>query len=59
MQHGALIEELSALYTAWQAAYSDLDGSAPLLWMTHFAAARDRLTESVARTACRAGEHRQ
>ena len=58
MQHGALIEELSALYTAWQMAYTDIDGSAPLLWMTHFAAARERLTEWVARTGCRPGQHR-
>ena len=58
MQHGPLIEELSALYTAWQAAYTDTDGSAPLLWMAHFATARDRLGEWVARTGCRPGEHR-
>ena len=37
-QHGPIIEELSALYTAWQCAYT--------------------LTDWVARTGCRPGEHR-
>ncbi|NMR19189.1 hypothetical protein [Cellulomonas fimi] len=57
-QHGALIEELSALYTAWQTAYTNPDGTAPLLWMNHFHAARERLTQWVARTGCRPSEHR-
>lgn len=58
-QHGPLLEELSALYTAWQVAYtySD-DGSAPLAWMEHYAAARQRLTDWNARTGCRPAEHR-
>lgn len=58
-QHGAVVEELSALYTAWHVAYafSD-DGAAPLAWMQHFAATRHRLTEWNSRTACRVGEHR-
>jgi hypothetical protein len=59
MQHGPVVEELSALHTAWQAAYSDGDGTAPLVWMCHFAAARERLTDWVARTGCPPGEHRE
>jgi hypothetical protein len=58
-QHGPLIEELSALYTAWQTAYTGTDGAAPLLWMNHFEAARTRLTDWVARTGCRPGQHRE
>ena len=58
-QHGPIIEELSALYTAWQTAYTPTaDGDAPLAWMNHFANARHRLTDWVARTGCRPGEHR-
>lgn len=58
-QHGAIIEELSALYTAWQTAYNQTaDGDAPLAWMNQFANARHRLTDSVARTGCRSSEHR-
>jgi hypothetical protein len=59
MQHGPLIEELSALCTAWKTAYSGIDGTAPLLWMNHFEVARHRLTDWVARTGCRPGEHRE
>jgi len=58
-QHGPIIEELSALYTAWQTAYAQTaDGDAPLAWMNQFAAARHRLADWVARTGCRPGEHR-
>jgi hypothetical protein len=58
-QHGALIEELSALRTAWLAAYA-ITGrpEAPLDWHAHFAAARQRLADWVARTGCRADSHR-
>lgn len=58
-QHGALLEELSALRTAWLTAYSeDSGGDAPLRWHADFEAARHRLTDWVARTGCRPGEHR-
>jgi len=58
-RHGALIEELSALRTAWLAAYAGTSRpEAPLEWHHHFAAARQRLTDWVARTGCRPGEHR-
>jgi len=57
--HGALLEELSALRTAWITAYSKVSkGDEPLHWHAHFAAARQRLTDWVARTGCRPGEHR-
>jgi hypothetical protein len=58
-QHGALIEELSALRTAWLAAYA-ITGrpEAPLDWHAHFASARQRLADWVARTGCRADSHR-
>ena len=57
--HPELIEELSALHLAWQAADATLAyADAPLTWHEHFALARTRLTDSVARTGCRPGEHR-
>jgi hypothetical protein len=55
-QHGALLEELSALYTAYNLAAS---GDAPMLWIEHFAAARARVTEWTARAGCRPDEHRE
>jgi hypothetical protein len=58
-EHGALLEELSALRTAWLTAFAVTSaGDAPLAWHTHFAAGRQRLTDWVSRTGCRAGEHR-
>ncbi len=58
-QHGPIVEELSALYTAWQTAYvTSAAGDAPLLWLEHFAVARARLTDWTARTGCRPREHR-
>ena len=57
--HGALVEELSALRTGWQAAHAPTaPGSAPLEWHNLFAAARQRLQDWVARTGCRPDEHR-
>jgi len=58
-EHGALLEELSALRTAWVTAFAeDSRGDAPLHWHAEFAAARQRLTEWVVRTGFRPGEHR-
>jgi hypothetical protein len=58
-RHGALLEELSALRTAWLTAYAvTSSGDGPLEWHAHFAAARQRLTDWVSRTGCRAAEHR-
>jgi len=59
-QHGALLEELSALRTAWLTAYAVTStGDAPLEWHAYFAAARQRLADWVSRTGCRSGEHRK
>ncbi|MBX9245828.1 hypothetical protein ICW40_13550 [Actinotalea ferrariae] len=59
IEHGELIEELAALHLAWQAAYGHLaHGDAPLLWHEHFNLARQRLGDAVARSGCRATEHR-
>ena len=58
-QHGELLEELSALRTAWLTAYAiTARGDAPLDWHSQFAGARQRLTDWVARTGCREREHR-
>ncbi|HEX3827248.1 MAG TPA: hypothetical protein VHV82_08255 [Sporichthyaceae bacterium] len=58
--HGALIEELSALRTAWVAAHCVTGRpEAPLEWHANFDAARQRLTDWASRTGCRpGGEHR-
>ncbi|WP_019873092.1 hypothetical protein [Sporichthya polymorpha] len=57
--HGALVEELSALRTAWVAAYAITGrADAPLDWHAQFAAARRRLSDWGARTGCKAGTHR-
>lgn len=58
-QHGALVEELSALHTAWGVAYAVATGpEVPLRWHSEFASARHRLNEWVARSGCRPSEHR-
>ena len=58
-EHGALVEELSALSTAWGVAFAVASGpELPLRWHAEFASARHRLTEWVARSGCRPGEHR-
>ncbi len=57
--HGALLEELSALHTAWQSSYAlTAPGNAPLAWHTSFAACRTRMSEYTARTGCTAARHR-
>jgi hypothetical protein len=58
-RHGALVEELTALHTAWLAARARLaPGNAPLDWHAMFAVARQRLQDWVARAGCRPDEHR-
>ena len=58
-QHDALVEELSALRTGWQSAYSPTaPGNAPLEWQALFSISRQRLQEWVARSGCRSDEHR-
>lgn len=57
--HGALIEELSALRTAWIASYClTARPEAPLEWHQNFEAARQRLADWASRTGCRPGQHR-
>lgn len=56
-QHSDLIEELSALRTAWQAAYSGGGRSdAPLSWQAQFDATRHRCKQRVADIGCRRGD---
>lgn len=58
-EHGSLIEELSALRTAWNLAYRRTSPpDAPLSWHNQYALARERLTDWTARTGCRTGNHR-
>jgi hypothetical protein len=58
-RHGALVEELTALHTAWLTAHTAAaPGNAPLDWHAMFANARHRLQDWVARAGCRASEHR-
>lgn len=58
-KHWELIEELSALHLAWEAAYATTShADAPLAWHERLGHARPRLAEWVARTGCRAAEHR-
>ena len=57
-KHGDLVEELSALYTAWQNAFTiGARPEAPLDWHASFAEARVRLVNAVARSGCRRDEH--
>jgi hypothetical protein len=58
--HGQLVEELSALRTAHEAAF-DPSGppNAPSEWHHSLDATRHRMRDLVARTGCRPAEHRQ
>lgn len=58
-EHGDLFEELSALHTAHRAAF-DTAGppTGPADWHTMLANTRARLQLAVARTGCRAEQHR-
>lgn len=59
-KHWELIEELSALRLAWQAAYATTShADAPLAWHERLGLARVRLADWTARTGCRSGEHRE
>lgn len=58
--HGALVEELSALRTAWLSSYAlTAPGNAPLAWHVSFAACRTRMGEYVARSGCTGTRHRE
>ena len=58
-RHGFVVEELTALWWAWQAAYAeDADPSSPLAWLEHLDRARERLrTRLTLQGTCLAGEH--
>lgn len=59
-RHGALLEELSALWTAWAAAFGpDGNPGAPAVWHDTLARVLARLREWGARTGCRPGEHHE
>jgi hypothetical protein len=48
-RHGALVEELSALRTAWAAAYDPTDsGLGPVMWLERWYAAKPRLRNAYA-----------
>lgn len=58
-QHGEIIEELSALATAWHTAHSTRpDSYTPLHWHTDLTYTRRRLTEWIAHRGCRPDQHR-
>lgn len=58
-KHWELIEELSALRLAWEAAYATTShADAPLTWHERLGLARPRLSEWVQRAGCRRDEHR-
>lgn len=57
--HGALVDELTALWGAWQVAYWPMGSAAdPANWMQVFANTRARLTDWTARRGCRPDDHR-
>jgi hypothetical protein len=59
-QHGAPVEELSALHTAWLSAYAlTSPGGSPLAWHAAFATARIRLADWIAKSGCRPAVHRK
>ncbi len=57
--HGDLVEELSALRTAWQHSYNGgARADAPAAWHTLLHTTRTRLRESVSETGCQPDRHR-
>jgi hypothetical protein len=59
-RHGAMIEELTALYAGWNAAYIDIDarGFDPLAWHEALARTLSRVREWN-RQGCRSDAHRE
>ncbi len=58
-EHGALVEELSALHTAWAKAFAAAStADEPLRWHGDYAAARRRRADWAAWSGRRVGEHR-
>lgn len=59
--HGALVEELSSLRTAWVRANSPSVGNSSytqLAWHSDFALARERIARWISGSGCRPDEHR-
>lgn len=57
--HGALVDELTALWGAWETAYWPYASAADAAgWMQIFANTRIRLTEWAGRRGCRPDDHR-
>ena len=58
-RHGSMVEELTALRWAWQAAYDPkADPRAPLMWLEQLDRARDRIRIRITQQgACGPGEH--
>ncbi len=58
-RHGLLVEELTALWLAWQAAFGEkADATSPLIWHEHFDRARDRIRQRMQQQGnCSSGEH--
>lgn len=57
--HGALVDELTALWGAWLVAYWPMGSAGDAAsWMAMFAATRLRLAEWAGRRGCRPGDHR-
>jgi hypothetical protein len=60
MRHGAMVEELTALYAGWYTAYLDIDarGFDPLAWHEALARSLSRVREWN-RQGCRSDAHRE
>jgi hypothetical protein len=60
-RHGLLVEELTALWLAWQAAFGEkADATSPLIWHEHFDRARDRIRQRLQQQGnCSSGEHHE
>ena len=58
-KHGAIVEELSALHSAWLASFDETDsGYGPIGWHERWAVAKDRLRKAYA-GGCRDGHKDQ
>lgn len=58
-EHGALVEELSALHSLWQACYGpDASPADPTNFQQHLSLALMRLRDWAARRDCKPGNHR-
>jgi hypothetical protein len=60
-RHGLLVEELTALWLAWQAAYGEeADATAPVIWHEHFDRARERIQLRMRHQGnCSSGAHKE